>query len=200
MSSVRLHCFMLWSKESMCKRKNVQLCQQQVDSTNLMCFTCVDRSRIGPSPCFHSDPNQIRTTQCKHEKNTFSTGNTITAYRYRVYVSYGPVSSKFNKISQSWEEKTVWNVECLVVGTHSNYWIEPSVSPVSENRIQQVRNEPRQQGSLIAHTRTTNRFAYECILTKASSVLVYSTRFQSKAHIYCVTCVVQNQHHVQGVA
>ncbi|KAK2894748.1 hypothetical protein Q8A67_011977 [Cirrhinus molitorella] len=140
--------------------KNVQLCQQQVDSSKPYRVFYLCRQELHWTVAlFPRRPQSETRTLCRHE-NIESTGNTLssklismTTYRYRVYVSCRPVFSKYDNTRAERGEK-VWNVECLVVETHSNYYIERSVSPVRENRIQQVRNEPRQQGSLRAHTRT----------------------------------------------
>lgn len=150
------------------ERKNVQLCKQQVDSSkpHRVFYLC------GQEPdwtiaLFPRRPQSETSTPCRHE-NVESAGTTLssilmskTTYCYRVYVSL--VFSKYDNTRA--EKKKVWNVECFVVETHSNYSIRRSVSPVSQNRIQQVRNEPRWQGRLGAHacTHTWTRGEYICI-------------------------------------
>lgn len=43
-------------RERMCSCVNNRLIHQ----SHIVCFTCADRSYIGPLPCFHGDPNQRR--------------------------------------------------------------------------------------------------------------------------------------------
>lgn len=154
-----------------CESKNVQLCQQQVDSSKLHRVFYLCRQELHWTVAlFPRRPQSETRTLCRHE-NMESTGNTLssiltsmTTYRYRVYVSCRPVFSKYDN-TRAERGKKVWNVECLVVETHSNYYSERSVSPLRQNRIQQVRNEQWQQGSLRAHTctRTWTHAEYICI-------------------------------------
>lgn len=147
-------------KERESERRNVQLCKQQVDSSkpHRVLYLC------GQEPhwtiaLFPRRPQSEASTLCWHDTME-SAGTTLssilismTTYYYRVYVSCTHVFSKYGN-TRAERGKKVWNVECFVIETHSYYSIVQSVSPVSQNRIQQVRNEPRRQGRLRAHNCT----------------------------------------------
>lgn len=83
------------------KRKNVQLCQQQVDSSKPHRVFYLCRQELHWTVAlFPRRPQSETCTRCRHE-NRESTGNTLssiltsmTTYRYRVYVSCRPVYSK----------------------------------------------------------------------------------------------------------